>query len=88
MTSDELSQEDRVTRGEEIARFLENPHILAVLNGMDNAYYQRWKQVTTVEDRENLRAEARAFETFAAAIRGFVDDGLTAKHQLEQRYKA
>ncbi len=88
MTENVDNLEIRVNRGEVMARFLDDELIQQVFKGLDEQYYFRWKAADTPEQREELRAEARAFDTLSRSLKGVVDDGHSAKHQIEQRNKA
>lgn len=87
MTPDELDLDERIRRGNAVARFLTDEDIQKVFNGMEEAYFRRWKESQNPTDREDLRAEARAFDTLNRALLGIVNDGDSAKHQLQQQNK-
>lgn len=80
--------ETRINRGEMIDRFLKDAYVQEVFRTGEEIYYKRWKQAETPAQREEIRAEARAFDTLTVWLQGVVDDGTSAKHQLEQRNKS
>ena len=86
VTAEDL--ELRINRGETMARFLGDEIIQQVFSTMEELYFKRWKQAETPEQREELRAEARAFEALSRGLQGLVDDGNSATNQLNQRNKS
>ncbi len=76
-------KEQAIRDADVIASFLGNESIKRVFVAWDAVLWRRWKEAPSPAEREELHAEARAFDHLAECLRAVVATGERDKHELE-----
>jgi len=80
---------DRLVRGQNAQRLMDDPIIQSALHDMEAMYINDWK-TSTVDDvvkRERAFASISVLQDFKAALQSYVDTGKLAGKQLERNSK-
>ena len=81
-----MDKREKVNRGQNAARVLDEPVIKAALADMHDIYINDWKtsKVDDVVKRERAYAQLCVLNDFIAALQSYVDTGKIVGKQLER----